>query len=229
MLDHREIFEWLLDQGLDINHLGGVGWLNDIGSVLNDAAKRGDIDMFEYLVSRGAKPKLSIALHFAAKCTDAEKCVAMIRHLVEVYEFDVNAPHTSMDMWKLGTNLEQGDPISWALVSDNLAAVEALLGLGADATRTLIITINSDMLPAAKICLENGAKIEKAEERDIVPRTTAMRDLLGRWKYGYFTYSTIRFARDVFGRRKAVGPPMESKHIYNGDRGESEKGDFIVY
>jgi len=205
MLDHREIFEWLLAQGLDINNLGdGVGLPNESGSVLNGAAKRGDIDTFDYLVSRGAKPKLSIALHFATRCTDPEKCVAIIRHLVEVYNFDVNAADTAVGMWKLGRKLEEGCPMAWALVSGNHAAVEALLKLGVDATRTLVIAVNDDMLQAAKICLEQGADVRKAEQIGIMSRTTAMRDLLGQWKYGYFGYSLRRFAGDLFGKQKTV-------------------------
>jgi hypothetical protein len=51
--------------------------------VLNNAATLGDIDLFDYLVSRGADPSKSIALHAAARCPDPVKTKAMILHLVD--------------------------------------------------------------------------------------------------------------------------------------------------
>jgi len=222
MLDHREIFEWLLDQGLDINNLGGVGWPNESGSVLNGAAEQGDIEKFDYLVSRGAKPKLSIALHFAIKCTDPGKCVAMIKHLVEVYNFDVNMSDSNVGLWKLGRKLEEGNPICWALLSNNMVAVEELLRLGVDATRILVITVNDDMLLAAKLCLEHGAVIRDAEDMGIIPRSVAMKDLLGQWKYGKYGYSVRRLASDVFGRQRkmrlAISREIQDDKIVCGAR-----------
>lgn len=94
------MLDWLLDQGADLNRpsdpsLPGRQYFqgdNDLTlGVLNNAAASGDTELFDYLISRGDDPARSIALHHACRCSDPEKTVAMISHLVEKYHFDVNA------------------------------------------------------------------------------------------------------------------------------------------
>lgn len=64
--------------------------------VLNAAAKLGDIYAFDYLVSRGAQPSRSLALHLPTEGPDDGKSVKMIIHLIEKHQFDVNDAR----MWK---------------------------------------------------------------------------------------------------------------------------------
>ena len=172
MIDNREILDWLLNQGIDINcntgqdfHLytnEGPLWDNTC-AVLNKAAALGDVEPFDHLVSRGADPSRSVALHMATRCEDPAKTVAMITHLIEQYHFDVNNnDDTCNGLWNkgLGGGLGEGVPLNGALVWDNLAAVEVLLKYGADTCdrHVLLVAIvaqaryNSNTTPVIKLC-----------------------------------------------------------------------------
>lgn len=195
----REILDWLLDQGLDIN-----GPTNDTVKgadrsyrdntivVLNAAAAHGDIDLFDHLVSRGAKPPHSNALHNAARSKNA---VAMITHLVETYHLDVNAsdacnglneldlvgfidtPKYTLNyalracntpaaeiLLKYGARI--GQALSYAISSQEISAVKLLLDAGADASDGLCDAIVSDYLEVAQLCLEHGGDIATGEAKD---------------------------------------------------------------
>ncbi|KAK9416708.1 putative Ankyrin repeat-containing protein [Seiridium unicorne] len=151
-LPDREIIDFLLDQGADINRTDteydtngerlppmartatSHGALFDKTlSVLNNAAALGDVDLFDYLVSRGAEPAKSIALHTAAHCLDLAKVKAMIAHLIVEYGFDPNADDNPTGMRLLSMMSDDtGVPLDFAIRFKNLAAVEALLQHGAD-------------------------------------------------------------------------------------------------
>lgn len=114
----------------------GGGQYDDTAEVLNEAASRGDIAMFDHLVSRGAIPSRSIALHTASKCKDFTQSKAMITHLVKKYNFDVNADDLCNGLrWfnSLGPSApESGSPLACAVARENVGAVEALLECDAD-------------------------------------------------------------------------------------------------
>ncbi|KAK9797889.1 putative Ankyrin repeat-containing protein [Seiridium cardinale] len=148
----REIIDFLLDQGADINRtdtwydtngerlppmartaMGRGALFDKTLTVLNNAAALGDVDLFDYLVSRGAEPGKSIALHTASHCLDPAKVKAMIAHLIEKYDFDPNADDNPTGMRLLGMMSDDtGVPLDFAVRFKNIAAVEALLQHGAD-------------------------------------------------------------------------------------------------
>lgn len=94
------VIDWLFDHGADINQtdssrldrgfpLNG-SWDYSV-HVLSRVAAKGDIAFFDHLVSRGADPSRSFALHCASKNTDTTGAVAMIRHLLDKYNLDIEA------------------------------------------------------------------------------------------------------------------------------------------
>lgn len=162
VLDRREILDWLLDQGLDINR-GGNTFLpgantvfrDNTVAVLNEVAAYGDINLFDHLVARGAKPSQSNAIHHAASSRNA---VAMITHLVEEYHMDVNAKDgcgglNELVMWHVTPTF----PLKYAIRASNLPAAEVLLKYGANVVDACASAIIYKYTPAVKLLLDNGA------------------------------------------------------------------------
>lgn len=102
--------------------------------MLNNAAASGDIETFDYLVSRGANPLRSLALHHATRCQDAEKTKAMISHLLDKHNLDINASGGTLSLQKfiLFIHGDDGAPLKCAVANQNMAAIEELLKNGAD-------------------------------------------------------------------------------------------------
>jgi hypothetical protein len=197
VLDRREILDWLLDQGLDINGPGndtlkGVDKLyrDNTVSVLNEAAAYGDIELFDYLVARGAKPSRSNALHNAS---GSKNSVVMITHLIDTYHLDVNAGDECGGLNELVKwNTTPGSPLNYAIQASNTSAAEVLLkysakighacefaikyqnppavklllDAGADPSEGLGNAITSDYFEGAQLCLEHGGDIAIGEARD---------------------------------------------------------------
>ena len=141
--DNREVLDWLLDHGADANrtdlHRGDEGLMRRIDpardyslKVLNRIAATGDIELFDHVVSRGADPKRSIALHRASKCRDPEKAIAMIDHLLDEHHMDIEAK--TEDFRTLIDSLDNGTPLTCAVYYKNLATVKHLLARGARPT-----------------------------------------------------------------------------------------------
>lgn len=138
-INRREVLDWLLDQGLDINAGGNRSlkgrdklYRDNTVAVLNETAAAGDIELFDYLVSRGAKPSQSNALHHAVGCKDAAKGVAMISHLIDTYHLDVNADDSCGGLNELVQySMHSGSPLYCAVTSGNVAAAGVLLKNGA--------------------------------------------------------------------------------------------------
>jgi len=104
--DNPGALDWMLDQGVNITrtdihttdngsrlpHNGrGQGSFDYSLKILNNIAERGDIQLFDHIVSRGADPLRSLALHRASKCADSEKSIAMIDHLLDQHHMDIEA------------------------------------------------------------------------------------------------------------------------------------------
>lgn len=193
----REIFNFLLDQGLDINAGGNrilqgadKAYRNNTVEVLNRAAALGDIELFDYLVTRGARPKRSNALHNATRSKDA---VSMITHLVNTYHLDVNAEDSCGGLNELVEwESTPGSPLNYAVKASNVPAVETLLNFGAriedalgvavgneeieivrilldagaDPSEGLGYAVVKDYFEGARLCLEHGGDVTKGEERD---------------------------------------------------------------
>jgi len=194
---NRELLDWLLDHGADINRTDtqrlDTGFNLAIGEkdfslhLLNKVAAAGDIDLFDYLVSRGAQPSKSTALHAACRCNDPERSVAMIRHLLDVHHMDINSDNEDFrhffhyahdrgsplciailqhnlpavrEFLQRGADpdLPYGNPASYAIDSnDSLPALDLLLRAGADPTRSLSSAVGKMSGPAVQRCLAFGA------------------------------------------------------------------------
>lgn len=169
MVDDRNVLDWFLDQEVDIN--GNWSRSDRTCGVLNEAAVRGDIEMFDYLVSRGAEPSRSLALHKATGCKDAVKTTSMIIHLIEKYRFDVNADDRSHPLLDKGfaAHLNDGPPLNWAIAWGNIPAVQFLLKHKADPSigRSILVAFqkvynpgrsgkSEDLTPILKLLLEAG-------------------------------------------------------------------------
>lgn len=172
----RDILDWLLDYGLDIN-----GPTNDVlyrtdskvirdntVDVLNQAAGAGDIELFDHLVARGAKPEHSNALHNAARAH--QHSAAMINHLVDKYHMDVNAGDDCNGLNELVTwdipaaaQSHHATPLAYATKACNLEAVEALLRHGASPVGVEAITtaVAKRQPQIIKVLLEHGADASK--------------------------------------------------------------------
>ncbi|KAM0703823.1 hypothetical protein Q7P35_009762 [Cladosporium inversicolor] len=97
--------------------------------VLNRIAASGDIELFDYLVSRGADPQRSIALYCASKCCDPKTAIAMIDHLLDEYHMDIEAK--TEDFRTTIDSVDAGTPLNYAVYYRNLATIKHLLGRGA--------------------------------------------------------------------------------------------------
>jgi ankyrin repeat protein len=150
--------------------------------------------LFNDLVSQGADPRLSIAIHRASKCQDAATCIAMIDYLLDTHHMDIEADnelfHNRMDF-----SPDSGTPLSCTLYYENIAAIKhllkrganpqsavshsigtvyfergflpalgPLLDAGADADAALELAATRDDIEAAAICLSRGANPEPVIE-----------------------------------------------------------------
>jgi hypothetical protein len=134
--------------------------------VLNEAAALGDVDLFDWLVSRGADASKSIALHTVARCKDPAKTKAMISHLIGKYGFDPNADDNATGLRSLGGFVDDGGhPLRFAVRYQNLTAVEALLQHGADPSRDFVnpVMMAESEFPAVIEVFRNaGVDIDEA-------------------------------------------------------------------
>jgi hypothetical protein len=159
-VDRREILDWLLDQGIDINGgtneiMPGVDRLyrDHTVAVLNQAAAVGDIELFDHLVARGAKPSRSNALHKAACSKNAP---AMITHLIEKYNLDVNADDGCGGVNELVEWHTTGSPLNYAASRSNIPAIETLLKYGANIGGAYQFAIKNKNTPTVKLFLDSG-------------------------------------------------------------------------
>ena len=162
VIDRREILDWLLDQGLDINGGGNRTlkgtdkvYRDNIVAVLNATAAYGDTNLFDHLVARGAKPFQSNALHNASRSNNA---VAMITHLIDTYHLDVNAGDECGGLNELVKwNVTPGCPLNYAVTASNLPAAQTLLNYGANIGDSCGVAIKYQNTPAVKLLLDAGA------------------------------------------------------------------------
>lgn len=143
----RPTLDFLLDQGADINRsrptlrtpLSPVGHVDHTVGALNEAARLGDPELFDYLVSRGADPTRSLALHYA--CGSPEDATrAMLDHLLtrygDAFGRDVSASDEKPGLRDYGPQHRprprcSGTPWRYALCHNNLVALQYLSARGA--------------------------------------------------------------------------------------------------
>lgn len=168
----RETLDWLLDQGVDINRTDYIrtdtgqrpGQCLDFSlKVLNNVAARGDIELFDHLVARGANPHRSMALHCATKCKDPGTMTAMIDHLLDVHHMDLEADNEKLRDFFHWSG-DSGTPLNCAVHYHNMHAVHKLLQRGADPNKALGRTIDNIIIdawsPALEPLLDAGANAD---------------------------------------------------------------------
>lgn len=129
-------------------------------------AARGDIELFDHLVSRGADPHRSMALHCASRCKDAQKAEAMIDHLLDCHGLDIELNNMKLRDY-FDTTGDCGRPLECAIFHQNLAAVNKLLERGAEARDAAVqhaigFTDDEGYLPALCPLLNAGADLQEA-------------------------------------------------------------------
>jgi hypothetical protein len=182
--------------------------------VLNIVAAKGDIELFDHLVARGADPHRSLALHSVSRCQDPQKAKAMVDCLIDKHGMDMEVDSKSLRkvvfMRDIGTpvhcavhyhnlaTLEQllargADPnsgIKYAvgngLFTTYLPALTPLLAAGADAERALSQAVDTKNVNAAKICLAHGADPSEVieEQRARTARVRARREAILNDQWG---------------------------------------------
>jgi hypothetical protein len=182
--------------------------------LLNKVAASGDVAYFDHLVSRGADPHKSLALHSASKCKDPGLTRAMMNHLLDVHHMNIEADiedfrdyfHASADtgtplnaavhrqnMPALLVLLERGaDPnkaiwqsISRVIVTPWLPAVGPLLDAGADPTDAFEDAVDHMNFGAARICLAKGANPTGALRAQ---QTKVAEKASGAWDREWYEY-----------------------------------------
>lgn len=175
----RESTEWLLDHGVDITQTDHdrtddgtrPGQCHDFSlKVLNNVAKTGDIEYFDYLVSRGADPHRSMALHCTAQCEGPRKTVAMIDHLLDVHGMSIEANNEDLRDY-LHAAGDSGTPLNCAVHYRNLTAMTRLLERGANPTGSVYQAIDNNITnswaPAVGPLLDAGADPDDAFEHAV--------------------------------------------------------------
>lgn len=178
--------DWLIDKGADVTRtdhecddrgkrLAGCGTSRGNRDyslkVLNNIAARGDTELFDHVVSRGADPLRSLALHRASKCKDAETSTRMIDHLLDKHHMNLEA-HTRELRDYCHFPGDTGTPLVCAVYYNNLAAVEHLLKRGAAPHSALVLAIGRataphGFLPAVSLLLDAGADVDQALEQAV--------------------------------------------------------------
>ncbi|KAI1084834.1 hypothetical protein F5B20DRAFT_222815 [Whalleya microplaca] len=167
-LDSKEVVDWLIDHGAQLKFPQSElrtdlkkGERDDTIAVLNEAAAQGNMEMFDYLVSRGADPSQCLALHYATlyKPQDPTQVELNIAHLLQRYNYDVNGDDACNGLVKLSDFTytgRDGPPLRWAVYHHNVPAIESLLRHGAEASAALLVAVESDDLDALKLLLGAG-------------------------------------------------------------------------
>jgi len=137
--------------------------------LLNIVAASGDIAYFDHLVSRGADPRKSLALHSASKCEDSQQATAMINHLLDMHHMQIEANNEDLRDFFHAAG-DSGTPLNSAVYHQNLPAVLTLLARGANPDKAVYQTIDytlKDLLPALGPLLDAGADANKSFEHAV--------------------------------------------------------------
>ncbi|KAK6432575.1 hypothetical protein LTR95_011253 [Oleoguttula sp. CCFEE 5521] len=175
-----ETLDWLLDRGVDINRTDhkrdeqGImlyGPVNHSVKVLDNIAAAGDVRLFDHMVSRGADPSRSLALHAATRCQDAGLTITMIDYLIDQHHMSLEGNSESLRDY-MHSEPGAGTPIHSAIANGNLAALQHLVKRGADMSRPAFRSITNlaigemgpqeGFLPALGPLLDAGADMDTA-------------------------------------------------------------------
>jgi len=172
----RDRIDWLLDHGVDISRTdtkrvddgSRPGQCHDFSlKHLNNVAAAGDIPLFDHLVARGADPHRSMALHCASKCKNPAKSTAMIEHLLDVHNMNIEANNEDLRDFFHASG-DSGTPLNCAVYYQNVPALQILLQRGANpevaVNPTIGDCITEPWLPALGPLLDAGANPDWAFE-----------------------------------------------------------------
>lgn len=175
--------DFFLDHGVDVNTTGEfVTRDNDVlryvgyahlpkgcTVFLNHAALIGDLEMFDHLVSRGADPARSNALHFAAQheTQDLATMTSLMRHLIEKHGFDIDArDHTGgipvERTYPVNSSYQPAEPVRWAAYHDNPISLQALINLGANPAPAVYDAVTKNHIECLHILLKTGVDASEA-------------------------------------------------------------------
>jgi hypothetical protein len=180
--------------------------------------------LFDHIVSRGADPIRSLALHRATKCKDAEKSIAIIDHLLDEYHMDIGA-HTKVLRPTIHFPGDSGTPLVCAVWYKNIAAVQHLLKRGADPEPAIVLavgraTARHGWLPAVGPLLEAGADADCALEAAVDRKNLdAVRLCVAYGADSYVMHEKLQLRT----RRKAAG--LETVASDEEDFGEYHSSD----
>ena len=167
----------MLDHGADISRTDtgrlyngfnlAIGSSDNSLHLLNIVAANGDIDLFDHLVSRGADPSRSLALHAASKCQDHEKSMVIVCHLLDKHNMDINVDDETFRDTFNGV-FDEGSPMCSAVINHNLAVLRKLLHRGASFSGprswpvSHAVEAEDGFLPALEPLLRGGADPTRA-------------------------------------------------------------------
>ena len=178
------MLDWLLDQGADINRTDSQrldsgfnlapGETDNSLHVLNNIAASGDMDLFDHLVSRGADTSLCTALHAASRCPDSQKSIAMVRHLLDNHNMDIERNNKDLRRFMHDPH-DFGTPLCSAVIHKNLAVVHELLARGARVNAPFYFPIDyavteGGFMPALEPLLRAGADASDALQQCVLTR-----------------------------------------------------------
>jgi hypothetical protein len=137
--------------------------------VLSNVAARGDTELFDHLVGRGADPHRSMALHSVSRCKDPQKAKAMVDHLLDKHGMNIEAHNKTLR--ELMFMRDSGTPMHCAVHYNNLATLEQLLARGANPESGVKYAVGNVLftsyLPALARLLEAGADVDDALDRAV--------------------------------------------------------------
>jgi hypothetical protein len=132
-----EVLDYLLSQGSDVTRTDCrreyngrnviPGRIDTSLHLLDQVAALGDVNLFNKLVSLGADPLKSEALHRASKCHDEAKSVAMISCLIDRHNMSMEVKLHAAYTNGLDTGPERGTPLCSAIYNRNLPVAAELL------------------------------------------------------------------------------------------------------
>ena len=165
----------MLDQGVDVNSSNQERMDTTVPGnripgkdfsvkILSNVAARGDTQLFDHLVSRGADPHRSLALHAVSRCKDSGKSRAMVDHLLDKHHMNIEAD--SRALRDLLFSRDHGTPLHCAVHCRNLTTLDHLLTRGADPKSAVKYVIGNILfesyLPALVPLLKAGADATSA-------------------------------------------------------------------
>ena len=126
VVTNETLTRWFLAHGADVHAVGKIG-----STILDVAAANSSPSLFDLLVQHGARLEDSDALHSAAGAREKpEGRIEMMRHLLELNVFDVNA--LERREYPSARRRGRGTPLHSGVAPQEVERLKLLLEHGAD-------------------------------------------------------------------------------------------------